>query len=321
LALGLIACAVGSPWYIKSAVWTHNPVYPFLYGLFDGRYWNAEAARLYRAEQLSFGMGHGPLAFLLYLWNLTAYPQRFFNFPEKPLVYVSLGPLYLALISVLLLTGKPNGVTRCLLAFGLVFSVGWFLSSQHIRYFIPALPALAVLAAVAALSAASAAGWMRTLLGGLFAVTGLAAMGIAALVVGPGAPAAIGVESDATYLMRTVPYDYPVWRYVNTYLPRDAKVVTLGETRGFYLERDYMWGDPGQHTLFDYERYRSADELVDAYAKRGVTHVLMGLGFVRGLEDRSGRLAGLFRQAIASGRLQLLWEDRGRAVFALRGRA
>ena len=314
--VALIACVIGSPWYVKSAVWTGNPVYPFLYGIFDGKFWSAEAARLYRVEQLSFGMGHGIGAFLLYPWNLTAHPQRFFNFPEKPLAYISIAPLYLALIPLLLLAAKPHRITRFLLGFMAVFSVGWFLLSQHIRYFIPVLPAVAVLAAEGALAARTTRA-LRLLVAGLVGVVGVVAAGIALLLVGPGAPAAIGIESDQAYLARALDI-YPAIRYINTALPRDAKVVTLGETRGFYLDREYIWGDPGQHTLFAYDRYRTPAELVDAYAERGFTHVLMGLGFLRGLEARSGRLGELFVEAIHTGRLQLLYEDRRSAVFAIR---
>jgi len=301
--LALLACAIGAPWYIKSAVWTGNPVYPFFYGVFGGKHFSAEAARLYRAEQLSFGMGHGLGAFLLHPWNLTVHPQQFFNFPDKPLAYVSIGPLYLAFVPLLALAGRPSGTTRFLLAFAAAFAVGWFLLSQHIRYFIPLLPAAAVLAGVAAAAAARVARWARVLVAGLLCVAGLAAVGIALLVVVPGAPAAAGIETDDACLARTLDI-YPVVRYVNTMLPRDARVLTLGETRGFYFDRAYMWGDPGQHEIIPYDAYQSADELVDDLAGRGFTHVLMGLGFVRGLQDDSTPLARLFNDAIKTGRLE-----------------
>src|SRR5262249_38671552 len=43
-----VGVVVGSPYYIKSWVWTNNPVYPFAYSIFShSRYWNGELAAGY----------------------------------------------------------------------------------------------------------------------------------------------------------------------------------------------------------------------------------------------------------------------------------
>ena len=44
---GLLALLIGSPWLIKSAIYTGNPVYPFFYGMFGGRGWDKAAADYY----------------------------------------------------------------------------------------------------------------------------------------------------------------------------------------------------------------------------------------------------------------------------------
>ncbi|MDH7571183.1 MAG: glycosyltransferase 87 family protein, partial [Armatimonadota bacterium] len=75
---GGIALAVGSPWYIKSYLYTNNPVYPFFYSLFPHtRYWSEELARQYQGTQAAFGMGHGWTDLILAPWRLVAYPERF----------------------------------------------------------------------------------------------------------------------------------------------------------------------------------------------------------------------------------------------------
>jgi len=60
VAFGLVVAAVASPWYLKSYLWTGNPVYPFFYEVFGGKYWTAERARDYAAAQQAFGLGGGP---------------------------------------------------------------------------------------------------------------------------------------------------------------------------------------------------------------------------------------------------------------------
>ena len=68
-----IAAIVGSPWYIRNAINTGNPVYPALYGVFGGRDWSPELN-----EALNFNItedkrqgGNDLPSFLLSPWNLT----------------------------------------------------------------------------------------------------------------------------------------------------------------------------------------------------------------------------------------------------------
>src|SRR5439155_25162351 len=79
-AFGLAAIAVGSPWYIKSYVWTHNPVYPFFYHLFPRSvHWNRAFDDAYRHEQQSFGRpGHTLLDIFRAPWDLAFHARDFF---------------------------------------------------------------------------------------------------------------------------------------------------------------------------------------------------------------------------------------------------
>src|SRR5207244_7201280 len=43
LAFGLIVLVAASPWYVRNAVETGNPIYPFGYSVFGGRAWASEA--------------------------------------------------------------------------------------------------------------------------------------------------------------------------------------------------------------------------------------------------------------------------------------
>lgn len=77
--IGGISLLVGAPWYIKSYIYTGNPVYPFLYNIFGGKNWSAEAAQSYRQAQLEFGMGRGILEFILLPWNITMHGSKFYD--------------------------------------------------------------------------------------------------------------------------------------------------------------------------------------------------------------------------------------------------
>jgi 4-amino-4-deoxy-L-arabinose transferase-like glycosyltransferase len=306
----LVAC----PWYIKSYVWTGNPVYPFFYDMFDGKYWTAAAARLYRAEQLGFGMGRSPLALLLAPWNLTMHGHMFSNFPNQPLAYVSIAPLLLALLPGLSLLGKVDRRVKFLLIYSLVAFVAWFYLSQHLRYLIPALPALALCAGFAGGEMLrgrpdqSAPGKeLRFGAVAALALTCVISLGIFAMLVGVSAPAAVGAEREATYLAHSLDGLYSIAQVINA-LPRGSKVIMYGETRGFYFDTPYMWGDH-HHNMIRYDRLAGAAasagaaQLIGAYRALGVTHVLMTQSFMQDVQRRGGKLELLLADAMAQRRL------------------
>jgi len=301
----VIALLVASPWYIKSYVWTSNPVYPFFYHLFDGKYWTAEAARLYRAEQLGFGMGRSPLALLLAPWNLTMHGHRFSNFPNQPLAYVSVAPLLLALLPGLLLLGKLDRRVKFLLIYSLVAFIAWFYLSQHMRYLIPALPGLALCAGFAGSEVLRRAGKeLRVGAIAALALTCLVSLGIFAILVGVSAPAAVGAESEAAYLTDGLDGLYLMAQVVNA-LPHGSKVIMYGETRGFYFDTPYMWGDH-HHNMIRYDRLADAAQLIAAYRRLGLTHLLMTQSFMEDVERRGGKLEILLADAIAQHRLVIV---------------
>jgi len=156
-----IALAVCWPWYLKSYLSTGNPVYPFAYSVFGGKMWTAERTVPYRRHQLEFGMGElppqeemqqmsalqqrfcgprSPLNLLLAPVNLTLYPPEF-TVPLTPFgayALSSIGPLYLALLPLLLMMKRRRPVGWLLLIFAPLW-VWWLMSMQLTRYLLPSL--------------------------------------------------------------------------------------------------------------------------------------------------------------------------------------
>jgi hypothetical protein len=309
-----VALAIASPWYIKSAVWTGNPVYPFFYHVFHGKYWSASAAAQYSQEQISFGMGRGPLAFLLLPWNLTMHGSRFSNLPGLAFTIItqSLGPLLLAMVPLVWLS-RLKREEKILLVYSAVALAAWFWMSQHIRYVLPIGAVLCVMAGIGAERAAQA---------GIGKVVGLAYVSAglwAALGLGLGlvdsCPAALGLEKESHYLDRTLRL-YPMVKKVNS-LPEKAKVIMYGETRGFYFDRDYMWGNH-HHEMLRYDRMADARQLMQAYRSYGVTHVLMTRSFLDAVRKGEQPLSRLLREAITQGMLHPAPESRGYVLFEIR---
>ncbi len=302
LVFALLAGALAAPWYVKSYLWTGNPVYPFFYGLFDGRYWTAERAHLYTEAQKAFGLGAGPLSLLTLPWDLTMRPRWFFDQPQvvRPFnVYVMVfGPMLLALVPTLLLTGPVGGPGRLVLWFALAFTAIWFGLTQNGRYLIPILPGLSACAGLAAarltakrgVTAASAA---LVLLLGL-----ISSLYPSALLAAPATRVSLGLESPSDYLRRRCG-SYEVFEQVEKEVPADARILIVGdEPRTFYLDRDCLLANHAE--IFSPEDLASPSALLRTLKHMGITHLLIHESSMRDLTARSGKLETLLADLAAA---------------------
>ena len=288
----LVAAAVACPWYIKSYLWTGNPVYPFLYSLFDGRYWTAERAREYAEAQKAFGLGSGPLSLLLLPWNLTMRPQAFFDQPQAlrafSIYVVSLGPIFLALVPTLLLTGRTGGAGRLALWFALVYALMWFVLTQNLRYLVAVLPGLSACAGLAAARLLQRRGVLSAATVLVLVVGSVMALFPTFLLAAPAVRVALGAESQSHYLTRTSK-NYRLFKQVEAVTLPSARIMLLGdEPRTFYLDRDCLLGNHAE--LFSQADLASPQALLAALERLGVTHLLLGASTIENMQNRSGLL-------------------------------
>ncbi len=292
-AVGLL---VASPWYIKSWVITGNPVYPFAYNIFGGKQWSAQQADWYRHHQLQFGVGElpsqevldvlpwykrtfvgprQPLRLLLAPFHLTLNPPSFTDpvLPVTAIMFFSIGPLYLIFTPMLLAFSKRASKSKWLLIlFGLLW-IWWLYSMQQSRYLLPTMALLAPAAAYALRRCTQHKGLLR---GTTFAVVAtwlVIIMLIKMISLSIALPVVAGTVSREQYLADSLA-PYPVISYINSHTPPDAKVISYGEVRLFYLERDYLWGDPVYHRMMIYDTMTGSEDLLAAYNRLGITYVL-----------------------------------------------
>jgi hypothetical protein len=159
-----LALAVASPWYIKNAIWFHNPIYPFVtgevaeFGPNGIRYFNAEDERkldahfegaqeaipeVVAAQQQELASAANT--------RVERHPMRLWEFFFRPQAYLMAEhyqfPNYLFLIIPIFVFLKPGKWIWWLLilALGFVFSVT--ATTWISRYLVPAYPALTIVAA------------------------------------------------------------------------------------------------------------------------------------------------------------------------------
>jgi hypothetical protein len=322
LGFAAVALLVAGPWYVKTYLWTGNPVYPFFYEVFGGRYWTAARAAEYSAAQQAFGLGGGPLRLLALPWNLTMQPQAFFDQPEALRIFNVLvtvfGPLLLAFVPVLLLAGPVGRPGRLALWFALLYTALWFAMSQNGRYLLPILPGLCAGAGLAAARLMARRGVTRVAASGAYAVALGASLLTSMVLTAPTARAAVGLEPRREYLARVSPV-YGIAEWVNANTPETARIMVLGdEPRMFYLDRDFLLGNHAD--IFTSEELNNTDAFLAALRRMKVTHLLIHGAMMDDVASRRGAMETRIAELMARGTLRPvgrrgaagLWEVRGR---------
>lgn len=319
LALWLVpALVIAAPWYLKSYLWTGNPVYPFFYGLFDGRFWSEDLAVEYGRLQGQFGLGHGPGWLFALPWTLTMYGRCFYDQPKPHffnLFITVLGPLFLAFLPLMVWQSRRDSLLRFLLSYCGVAAVVWFLLTQQSRYLMPIFPVLSLGAAGAIVGLLQRLRWLWRLSIGVVILELLLGTATCLILIGPQIPVVVGLESQNEYLSRTLDI-YPISRRVNSSLPKNARVMLLGETRGFYLDREYLWG-MGHNNLISPAQTASPQLLAAALQRLGVTHLLVSEAARLAISSERDALNKSLQGLISEGKLRQVLGDsrRGFAVF------
>ncbi len=308
----MVAVLVGAPWYIKTYLYTGNPVYPYFYETFGGRNWTAENARIYREAQLAFGLGREPYKLLMAPFNITFFWSRFFD----PLPFVgSVGFVFLAGLIPLLFARRLPAPASWWVLFTLVSLVFWFVLMQQVRYVMAVFPLVALLCGGLAVMSAhrftARAMQAAIVLQVLWCAVGLSPLWSRSLTVWH--------EGSSAYLERALPGVWQASQWINLNTPPEAGVILFDETRGFYLQRRYLWGNPGHHTLIDYASFTDGDMLVRALHRMGYHYVMQNLAFVPPDSERE-HWRRILNDAIARGALVERFRERSVVVFEIRPR-
>ena len=275
-----VTIAAGSPFYIKNAVMSGNPFYPFLYSVFGGLGWEPVQAKLYDQFVRGLGMGREWVDYLLLPWNLS------FRAAMDSVHFDGLmGPVFILTLPFLAAIRNIPAQTWAIIIYTASLFAFWTFSAQIMRYLFPIFPTLSVLA-----------GWTLSrcgmwkhlfilivfLIGGGVACNGLS---ISRYVYDAGLlGAAVGIEDRESYLGRRIP-SYPVFSHINGQLPGQAKIFFVYmKNKGFLCDRDYY--SDSMFESYNLQKILSkspAPEDVSGELKaRGFTHLLCDMDFIYG---------------------------------------
>jgi len=274
---GLAFLAASGPFYLKSWVLTGNPFYPFLWGIFGGRGWDADQARLYDLFVQNLGMGRTWKDYLLLPWNLSLRART-----DSPAFDGILGPIFLLTLPFLAGVRRWGAPLKVLLLYGAAAFCFWASSAQQTRYLIPLF---AVLAAVVGVLLAEYRDRSRPVFW-LLALIVAGSMAFNAWEISREfakvrpLPAAAGLEDREAFLSRTLPL-YPLYRDMNRELPPGSRVMLVFVKNFTYLcERD-CYAD----ALFEARTLQKA--LAAADSPEAVRQRLRGEGFTHLMYDET----------------------------------
>ena len=284
-------------WFVKSWLFTGNPVYPFLYEAFGGPSWSLELGEMLREWQRGIGMGRRFIDYLLLPFRVILLGGQGYERFEG-----QIHPLWLVWIPLSLWMARGSDlVRRCLWISGLYF-VSWGLTSQQMRFLIPILPFLATAAACSLaelVSRSNSRGGRRL---GELLVTVL----IVVIVVQSGGRFMLGgwklageYLSEGRAVSQAVVH--PVYRFINESLPVEARLLMVNTNHGFFCHREYL-----ADSFFEASQTRqlvmnceTKSEVVELLRDNGLTHILIdsrnrGIPYPRAFLDflaEPGRLA------------------------------
>ncbi len=269
-----IALAIACPWYIKSVAYTGNPVYPFFYKSLGGKEWDSWRSAIYTVEQKSFGVGTNPMNLGHAVLGLAYQPGRYVNpnqtvgggFPTGSIGFV-------AIVAGLIVAcaGSFSKRERAVLSMVGLTLCTWFVLSQQSRYLTCIVVPLAVLG------------------GGILLKRNLRALIVGAVILQSAystimlwlvqtreqLPVIFELESRSDYETKQVAFSNAA-RTINA-LPDVSGIVLYDEVFGYFLDKPYIWGNPGHSTRIPYDSCKSGADLADALSKLGYSHVYINL--------------------------------------------
>jgi hypothetical protein len=278
---------------VKSFIYTGNPLYPFFNALF-GSYasYNVDYAELMRRVGNPL---HAHVYSLLQSspTNIVGWLQAIFLLIKLPWSFTmeanaaagKIGGIFLLFLPGILLLRRPERLFKYLLAGAACALWLWVLFLPWVqRYVFPVLPLLSLVTAYIIWKIPASNAFRQGILAfvalcllyhfGLFFAEEIRIIRPFEYLFGNQPPGVFLLDHGVNY--------YPVVQYINHETPPDAKILFVGESRGYYCERDYVLYTviegiddrelPLRNVIVDSENIHEA---LQKLHEMGITHTLL----------------------------------------------
>lgn len=268
LIFSLIAILLVAPWLIKTYIRTSNPVLPFFYEFFGGKYWST-GINEYFFQKLDGNPFRNFLDILLYPWNITMHSSSFS-------LLLGWNVVFLAFVPLLVFYKKIDRVTKYLLLYSIAFLI---IAIPSAFIFFGLMRYLLVYSTLALISAVVINELIRRKIIGkvIFGILSLTFIFTAMLwvgIFGQKVNHVFGIENESEYYNKLLDdYGYNVFHYINKNLPQNSLVLFFRDTRGYLSDRDYIVALPSEQSILDYNK--GDNEFYQQLKELDVTHVIV----------------------------------------------
>lgn len=285
----LIASIIFMPWIIKTYYYTENPIWPFLHNIFNGKNWDEEhASNLklntaeYKPEYASF------IEYIKIPLSLSIQSLREGSGDAPIRDPGGLGPFLIAILPLYFFISKKNKHINFLITILLIAIVTWLTMDYYLRHLTYALPLLSTISAYVIfylfkherLSSILKILLLFTFTFGLLILVGSSIKKF---------PVAIGLEEKEEFLLRVVGPWYEDSEFINLNLPNDSRILLFRDNRGYYIDREYVWGDPLWQAYIDYSKFKNTGDLYKELKKLKITHIMVNNNVIREFDTKDYR--------------------------------
>jgi len=242
------------PWLVRNYFWTGNPVWPFFYSVFGGKYWD----ELHNLEYMFY---------LKYFFGETGFIATFKSFFSLATESWNrnIGILLISVIPILITSRKTYTIALIPAFTASSMALVWGMTSPQPRLL---FPAIAILCAACSISLERSGRLGRVLV--IFAAVFHLILFVAATA--RHIPYAVGEK-----MSENTPIDSmnEVYDYVQLHTPRNSKLLLLWDSRGLYSTRPYISGDSISQAYINYTEYSNTSQLMKRLYEERLTHVVV----------------------------------------------
>ncbi|MEW5720461.1 MAG: glycosyltransferase family 39 protein, partial [Chloroflexota bacterium] len=292
IVFGFFAGLAAFPWYFKNWIWLGNPVYPYFLGGV-----NYDALRLQFNTYLGsgYGVGRDWLAYVMLPLNIFARSGEF-----GPVALSA--PSFCFLILPAYLTLPKPSMNNWLIGVSAARFAIWAAGAQELRFLFVVYPMLSIVSGYVIYQLLER--WRKPLLRAEIGI-------LVGLIIGAGAwfqwqyclkqnnPLAYlaGVASRADFLRANL-NPYLATEFVNTALPSAARILAIGDGRGYYFAREFIADTGRDHWHSRITQGRTFAQVLAGLRTEGITHIWVSaedLTHTYEWLDRQGRVRAEMR--------------------------
>lgn len=260
------------PWLIKNFIWTGNPVFPLFYDIFGGRNWSEFHQSRYLYEMTRYSAG---LPFLLkpfvFFWDIS-----FKHGGMESGVKIPVGPIFIVILPFILGLRKFDFCIKYLLSFCGIFFLFWSYVCAVDRFILPCFILMCVI--IGYVIERTNKRLYPCLLAILFISLSWNLFNISKIIYKNAYFMCLKRDGGEEFLLKkSIIQDYyDVISYINHHLPRETRILFIGEVRSYYCQRDKLVSSQFDTNIILELIHNSKDieGLMSNLKQLGVTYVL-----------------------------------------------